>query len=300
MGTRVRIVERSRLPRHKVCGEFFSPEIEPELKSLGAWDAFVQAGPARVPRMVLHFGVKRTSARLPDPAFGLSRYSFDRILLDQALDAGTALAKEDAGESPRVIATGRRATGAVRGQRLFGFKAHFQGPIDDAVELFFFGRCYVGVSCIESGKTNVCGLAPESFLSKFDFDYDAVVVQCPALAERLSPLRRITEWFSTGPLDYGQTFERADHGQYLAGDALSFVDPFTGSGLLGAVRCGAMAGRAAAVGQPVETYLKECADSLRAPFQAARILRRAVERGWAAKIAPFAPARLLFALTRPK
>jgi flavin-dependent dehydrogenase len=28
----VRVIEKSRLPRHKVCGEFFSPEIGPELE----------------------------------------------------------------------------------------------------------------------------------------------------------------------------------------------------------------------------------------------------------------------------
>src|SRR5581483_5032884 len=162
-------------------------------------------------------------------------------------------------EAPQIIAPGGRAAGAARGRRRFGFQAHFEGPREDAVELFFFGKCYVGVSCIESGKTNVCGLAPESFLSKFEFEYDSLVLQCPALAERLSPLRRITEWFSTGPLEYGQAFELMKKNQYLAGDALSFVDPFTGSGLLAAVRSGAMAGRAAAAGQPVEIYLKECA-----------------------------------------
>lgn len=293
----VRVIEKSRLPRHKVCGEFFSPEIGPELEQLGVWSAFLAAGPARVRRTVLHFGARQKSSRLPEPAFGLSRYAFDRILLDQARAAGADLASE--GESPLIIATGRPTTGAPRGQRLFGFKAHFEGPTDDAVELFFFERCYVGVTAIEAGRTNVCGLAPESFLSQFGFEYDGIVTHCPALSARLQPLRRITQWFSTGPLQYGQAFERA--GQvYPAGDALSFVDPFTGSGLLAAVRSGAMAGRAAALGLPAADYLRECRASLRQPFQVAGVLRRALEGGWAEKLAPFTPGRLLFALTRPR
>ncbi len=299
-GSRVRIIEKSRFPRHKVCGEFFSPEIELELKRLGAWDAFLQAGPARVPRMVLHFGTSRKSSRLPDPAFGLSRFAFDKVLLDQAVAAGAIVTADSGGTSPTVIATGRRVKESSRGQRLFGFKAHFEGPVDDAVELFFFGRCYVGVSCIESGKTNVCGLAPENFLSRAGFEYDDVVLQCESLKERLKPLRRITEWFSTGPLEFRQTFDSGARPQYPAGDALSFVDPFTGSGLLAAVRSGAMAGEAAALGTSVENYLKHCRASLRQPFQAAGVLRQAVEHGWAEKVARFAPGRLLFALTRPK
>ncbi len=299
-GARVGIIEKSRFPRHKVCGEFFSPEIEPELKRLGAWNAFLQAGPARVPRMVLHFDTKQKRARLPDPAFGLSRFAFDRILLDQAVAAGGVLETDPGETSPLVIATGRRVKQSSRGQRLFGFKAHFEGPVDDAVELFFFGRCYVGLSCIESGKTNVCGLAPENFLSRAGFEYDSIVMQCEPLHERLKPLRRVTEWFSTGPLEYRQAFDPGGGSQYCAGDALSFVDPFTGSGLLAAVRSGAMAGEAAALGTSVENYLKRCRASLRQPFQAAGVFRKAVESGWAEKLARFAPGGLLFALTRPK
>ena len=297
-GAPVRVIEKSRLPRHKVCGEFFSPEIGPELEQLGAWEAFLAAVPASVRRTVLHFGVRTKSSRLPEPAFGLSRYTFDVIMLDQARAAGADLVSET-DEDPLIVATGRRATPTQRGQRLFGFKAHFEGPMDDAVELFFFERCYVGVSCIEAGKTNVCGLAPESFLSRFGFEYDGIVMHCPALSDRLKPLRRVTPWFSTGPLQYGQAFANAGH-VYPAGDALSFVDPFTGSGLLAAVRSGALAGRAAAIGQPVAEYLRDCRTSLRQPFQVAGVLRRALEGGWAEKLLPLAPARLLFALTRPK
>jgi len=296
--TGIRVIEKSRLPRHKVCGEFFSPEIGPELARLGAWDSFLAAGPARVVRTVLHFGTRQKSSRLPEPAFGLSRYEFDRMLLDEARKAGAEVSSEEPGQ-PLIVATGRRAEAARRGQRLFGFKAHFEGPVDDAVELFFFERCYVGVTAIEAGRTNVCGLAPESFLSRFGFEYDDIVQQCPALSGRLEPLRRVTQWFSTGPLQYGQAFTYDGQG-YPAGDALSFVDPFTGSGLLAAVRSGAMAGRAAAIGQPVADYLRECRTSLRQPFQVAGVFRRALEGGWAERLAPLAPGRLLFALTRPK
>lgn len=298
-GAPARLIEKSRLPRHKVCGEFLSPEIGPELERLGVWDAFLAAGPARVQRTALHFGTRSKSARLPEPAFGLSRYAFDLMLLDQARTAGADLATEAGEEQPLIVATGRHAAPTKRGQRLFGFKAHFEGPTDDAVELFFFERCYVGVSCIEAGKTNVCGLAPESFLSRFGFEYDGIVMHCEALSDRLKPLQRVTPWFSTGPLQYGQAFANVCDA-YPAGDALSFVDPFTGSGLLAAIRSGAMAGKAAAIGQPVAEYLRECRASLRQPFQVAGVLRRALEGGWAERLLPLAPARLLFALTRPK
>jgi flavin-dependent dehydrogenase len=297
-GARVRVVEKSKLPRHKVCGEFFSPEIGPELENLGVWDAFLAAGPARVNRTALHFGRRTKSSKLPETAFGLSRYTFDQLLLEHARAAGADIVTSGEGP-PQIVATGRNAKAGTRGNRLFGFKAHFEGPTEDAVELFFFERCYVGVTAIEGGKTNVCGLAPEGFLSSFGFEYDSIPLHCRALADRLKPLRRVMPWISTGPLQYGQAFEQTVSA-YPVGDALSFVDPFTGSGLLAAVRSGSMAGRAAALAQPVDQYLRECRASLRQPFQVAGVLRKALEGGWAEKLAPLAPARLLFALTRPR
>jgi flavin-dependent dehydrogenase len=329
-GARVQVIEKSLFPRHKVCGEFLSPEIALELERLGVWDAFLHAAPARIRRMKLHFGKREKTTPLPEPAWGLSRYAFDALLLDRAASLGAAVLREPPAASPQVIAVGRRTGRPRRGRRLFGFKAHFEGPTDDAVELYFFDGIYVGVSPVEAGtgparscghsqtgknnaapgsvvpassssagRTNVCGLAPEDFLSRFGFDFDAVLNQCPALARRLLPLTRAMKWLSAGPLEYRQGFESAP-GVYPAGDALSFVDPFTGSGLLAAVKTGALAGRAAALGEPVPAYLAHCRESLRKPFAAARVFRRMVELGWADTLVPFAPGRLLFALTRPR
>jgi menaquinone-9 beta-reductase len=298
-GSSVRVFERSRFPRHKVCGEFFSPEIQPDLERLGVWRAFAAAGPARVRRVALHFGNRSRQAALPEPAWGLSRYAFDRLMLEHARTAGAQTTADAAPDPLSVWACGRRPLGARRGKRLFGFKAHFEGPVDDAVELYFFGGCYVGVTAIEDGRSNVCGLAPEDLLARFGFEYDELMRTCPALTARLSPLRRIMEWVSTGPLEYGQRFEPLA-APYPAGDALSFVDPFTGSGLLAAVRSGALAGQAAARGESAEAYLAKCRASLRKPFRVASLLREIVQRGWAERLAAIAPPSVLFALTRPK
>jgi flavin-dependent dehydrogenase len=316
-GSPVQIVEKSRFPRHKVCGEFLSPEIAKELDGLGLWDAFAAAGPARIRRMQLHFARRSKTCSLPEPAWGLSRYAFDAMLLDRAVELGAELDSRvmldsdldlrARGIAPPVIALGRSADSRKapghpektgRGGRLFGFKTHFTGPVDDAVELFFFNGCYVGVNVVESGRTNVCGLGPENHLKECAFDYDRVVRESPALAARLAPLTRDMKWISTGPLVYGQKFE-PDGRSYLAGDALSFVDPFTGSGLLAAVKTGAMAGTAASRNDPVDSYLRECRASLKKPFEVAGIFRKAVESGWGEVLAGLIPGRILFALTRP-
>jgi flavin-dependent dehydrogenase len=304
-GSEVRLTEKSKFPRHKVCGEFFSPEIEAELSRIGAWKAFRSAQPARIRSMKLHFARRSKISPLPEPAWGLSRYAFDALLLDRAVALGARLFRASSEipapiqtDARQVIASGRSNAGTHRGTRLFGFKAHFTGPVDDAVELFFFDECYVGVNVVEGGRTNVCGLGPEDYLRKFEFDFDRVAEQSPALAERLAPLTRAMKWISTGPLLYGQRFEPDTDG-YPAGDALSFVDPFTGSGLLAAVKTGALAGAAAARRDPVDLYLRQCRASLRKPFEIAGILRKAVRSGWADRIAGIIPGKMLFALTRP-
>jgi flavin-dependent dehydrogenase len=296
-GTVVRVIEKSKFPRHKVCGEFLSPEIQAELERLGAWNAFLSASPARIRRMKLHFGRRSKVCNLPEPAWGLSRYAFDALLLDRAISLGAEVARESAAV-PNIIAAGRSITESKRGHRLFGFKAHFTGPVDDAVELFFFNGCYVGVNTVENGRTNVCGLGPEDYLKRFDFDFDRVVLESPVLCTRLAPMKREMKWLSTGPLRFTQRFS-PDGSAYLAGDALSFVDPFTGSGLLAAVKTGALAGTAAAQNDSIAAHLTRCRASLRKPFEVASILRKAVDSGWAEMFAGLIPSRMLFALTRP-
>jgi flavin-dependent dehydrogenase len=295
-GALVCLVEKSKFPRHKVCGEFFSPEIQAELTQCGAWDAFLDAKPARIRRMKLCFGHREKIANLPEPAWGLSRFAFDDLLFKRAEQAGAKMLRESTGDEI-IVACGRHSSPAARGRRLFGFKAHFEGPTDDAVELYFSDGWYVGVNSVEGGKTNICGLAHEDLLRRVDFDFDRVMECSPALGARLAPLKRSLKWLSTGPLEYGQEF-RLDQ-VYRAGDALSFVDPFTGSGLLAAVKTGILAGAAAANGESPAAYLAQCRAALKRPFEVAQIFRTALKIGWADKLAGFVPGRVLFALTRP-
>jgi hypothetical protein len=294
-GSQVELIERSKFPRHKVCGEFISPEIAPVLERLGVLQAFEGAQPFRVRRMALHFGSGGKCAVLPEPAFGLSRYALDSTLYSEALRHG---ARPSTDGEPNVIACGRHLPGQKPGGDLFGFKAHFEGPVDDAVELFFFHFSYVGVNCIEGGLTNVCGLANQRILRDHDFDPDRLMDRCPALRDRLRPLRRTMKWMFTGPLAFEQRWDRRD--AFYCGDALSFVDPFTGSGILCAAVTGSLAGRHATRGSSVDEYLDACRREIARPFRHASVLRTLAGTALAEALLPFVPARLLFRLTRPR
>jgi len=298
-GAQVRLFEKSQFPRHKVCGEFLSPEIQPALESLGVWSAFLKASPAPIRSVRLYFGHHEKNWRLPQPAFGLSRYSLDKLLLDCAVSRGAELIREvfPSTLQPAILAYGRMAV-ATGENRLFGFKAHFTGPAENAVELFVGRDAYAGVSLIEDGATNVCGLAPESQLWAHGFDIDSWIGAWPALHDRLRPLTRSMDWLITGPLVFSARLH-SWNGPYRIGDALGFIDPFTGSGILSALMTGTLAGVAAARRTPCREYLRECARALRRQYRVSSLVRFAIRSGLAGAAARLLPGNLLFSLTRP-
>ena len=67
------------------------------------------------------------------------------------------------------------------------------------------------------------------------------------------------DWLITGPLVFADSLPPLSREPaYLAGDALGFIDPFTGSGILSAVLTGKLAGAAAARRTPNNEYLRQC------------------------------------------
>ncbi|HLK62875.1 MAG TPA: FAD-dependent monooxygenase [Bryobacteraceae bacterium] len=301
----VQLFERSPRPKHKVCGEFLSPGALRVLDSLGIAD-FAGLRPARIATCRLWFGQRKKEWRFGEPALGLSRLELDRILLERAEAAGAevhrgesvSLDEDNRDGGARVVSVGRRPSGS-RENRLFGFKAHFEGPQDDAIELFFGRHAYVGVSPIENGWTNVCGIAPEAALRSCGFQVDEYLGGFPVLAERLQPLRRRMEWLRTGPLSYAPV-SASEGGQrvYAAGDALGFVDPFTGSGILNALFTGRLAGRNAAHATPCASHLRECRAHLSRPFGISAICRKLLEWNCARHLAALTPGAWIFRLTR--
>lgn len=296
-GARPTIFDPSKNARHRVCGEFLSPEVRQSLEGLGVWEAAASCAPALMYRMQVHFGNRICADRLPEPAIGLSRLRLDHLMRQAAVQEGCLYEPDRASPSAGcVLATGRQAA-PPSGDRIFGFKAHFSGPPGDAVELYFGDRFYVGVNPVEAGITNVCGLAPESLLRELNFNYDALLGRSPALADRTKPLTRTMEWLTTGPLNYGRTKHPID--LYAAGDAFSFIDPFTGAGMLNALVSGRMAGAAVARQEGPAAYRAALNKRLGRPLFMATVFRKALGVGVGQILAPWIPGRWLFSLTRP-
>jgi menaquinone-9 beta-reductase len=277
------------------------------LQELGIWDTFLDQRPARTRRCLLRFGSRAKQWKLPEPAFGLSRLELDRLLLNHAIRLGAKVSKgqrshTEADRGPIVVnATGRRGKGLKPG-RLFGFKSHFEGPSDDAVEIFFGPSSYIGISTVEDGIVNICGLAPESALRRYDFLFDDFVFSFCDLRDRLKRLSRRMPWLSTGPVVFsGISHEKVitEVQAYAAGDALSFVDPFTGSGILNALLTGRMAGEAAATGLTPDTHVYECYKLMQRPIVVSALFRTLLDWGCARYLTLLFPGEWLYRFTRP-
>ena len=91
-GQAVTLVERERFPRHKLCGEFISPECLAHFRELGVLDEMLAAGGSRIGETRFYSASGR-SVGVPSEWFGgaalsLSRSRMDDILLRRARAAG--------------------------------------------------------------------------------------------------------------------------------------------------------------------------------------------------------------------
>ncbi len=291
LGHAVTLYDKSRFPRHKVCGEFLDAQAAPWLAALG--DLRYEF----IHRVRLLWPHARKEFALPRPAFGLSRFQLDQALLAAALAQGAQFVQESREPHARSLVAHGRKPKTPRGRRQFGYKAHIRGRQNDAVELYFHASGYTGVNPIEDGLTNVCGLASEEDLQRHQFDPLAFLLSQPHLAPRLQGAQLALDWLFTGPLEHGPADPVPG---FLAGDALNFTDPFTGSGMLCALLTGRLAARSLHQGLSPAQHLAAARQLLGSPYSVSAFLRRALH--W--PVAPYAvqllPGATLYRLSRPQ
>jgi flavin-dependent dehydrogenase len=212
---RVLLLEKSRFPREKLCGEFISPECLRIFERLGVRERLLAAGPQIITRMVL-FAPNGRSIEVPlnwiadgeAQALGLTRARLDAILLDRARELGAEV-REGFHVSPRLaqcgemnLIEGRADGGAVERfagrlvidasgrsrlfsnappshhrSRLFACKAHLRGVegLGETGELFFFRDGYGGLSDVEGKRSNLCFMTTEATLRAAKGDRQALL-----------------------------------------------------------------------------------------------------------------------------
>jgi flavin-dependent dehydrogenase len=194
-GWNVVVLERRNLPKHKVCGEFLSPETQGILQRTELYDTVAGLQPATMEHALLTApaGVSLRLA-LPGTAWGVSRFALDAALLEAAAQAGAvvqtgvtaldiAAQKQGCavsirrGQAPEtlqaravIVACGRHPPAALRTPsemesfkqhpKHIGIKCHYRGiRLSPQVELYLFPGGYVGLSPVEQGHNNLCLLA---------------------------------------------------------------------------------------------------------------------------------------------
>lgn len=229
--------EAESYPRHRVCGEFITSLDQPTIDALGLTPLLQDALSAR---SVTWFRgeTHQLSQMLPEPARCLSRYNLDRRMAEAFADSGGELitgTKSDLSPAEgRVLAAGRRPTAQ---SPWLGIKAHFTGlDLQDDLELHLGSHAYVGLTQVENGRVNVCGLfrriasgshrtSKESVL--FDHLSSSGLAQ---LAERLGSATVDQASLRTvAGLAYAST--PPESGALRLGDQFGLIPPFTGNGM---------------------------------------------------------------------
>jgi flavin-dependent dehydrogenase len=231
----VTIFEAGDYPRHRVCGEFITGLDEKTVAHLSLAPFLADA--TRHHRVAWCLpGAPLRLQTLPSPALGLSRHALDARLAGEFVRLGGELrthtrVADDAVPAGRVFATGRR-----RGRPAWlGLKFHVRGlALAADLELHLGRSAYVGLSPVEDGAINVCGL----FHLRADVhgEREALLLAhlraagLDALAGRLERAE-IEEASCTAVagLCFDHSPPCAD--RLVLGDAFAMIPPFTGNGM---------------------------------------------------------------------
>lgn len=269
-GVAVRIVERARFPRTKVCGEYLNAGAVEALERLGVLDALAaDAGPLRGVRLRAA-GAAPVALAFARTSLACPRAALDAILLEAARAAGAAV---DRAHVEDVLREGGRCAGvrvrdedgvlrevraravvgadgtgsltarklglatAARGRARYALGGHYEGftGLDAHVEMYCGAGAYFALNPLrEPGRANVMVVVPRARLARWSADVDAGLGGAAAAlahgARSFEGATRAGPRVAIGPLAH-EVRRAAAPGALLAGDAAGFVDPFTGQGV---------------------------------------------------------------------
>lgn len=267
-GHDVLLLEKETYPRHKLCGEFLSPEAQSSFERLGILESVTDAGARPIEHARLT-GPNGTTVEqsLPDTALGLSRYRLDHLLFRRActlgadgrtntkvtevegtLDEGFAVhAGSEVFEGRLVLgAYGRRGVPDRTLNRSFldhnspyvAFKAHYAGDtsnIDGTIEIHTAEGGYCGLGPVEEDRVNACWIGHTDALTDAGGTPAAMLEQSlcqnPALADRMTGLTRVSDRFEAVSQVPLMAKEQFVDDVCMVGDAAGMIAPLCGDGM---------------------------------------------------------------------
>jgi menaquinone-9 beta-reductase len=127
---------------------------------------------------------------------------------------------------------------------LVAFKAHFRntGVAHGACEIYFYRGGYGGLSSIENGWSNLCFIVNARDVRACQSNAVRVLRKIVCRNQRASHTLREavpdSDWLAVSLEGFGRHSPTPADGLLTIGDAASFIDPFTGSGMLMALESG--------------------------------------------------------------
>lgn len=267
-GARVLLLEKDHFPRHKVCGEFVSPESLELLDRLLNEEKF--AAKPQISTARAFSGKKIISLPVSPAARSIPRFELDAALLQAArmtgVQAREGVTVRDVQQTENfkvnttegtftgrsvVNASGRwsqltqyapakNSLGNKNKDKWIGLKGHFHEP-DPApsVDLYFFNGGYCGVQPVSADAVNVCAMVRSDVARSLE----EVFSRQSDLWQRSRKWTPLFSEISTSPL-YFRPAQTVSKGVILAGDAVAFIDPFAGDGISLALHSGSLAAEA--------------------------------------------------------
>jgi flavin-dependent dehydrogenase len=293
------LIERTRGPTDKVCGDFLSVEAIAMLRALAIEPLALGAVPVTTLRLV--HGHRVAATALPFTGMGLSRRTLDEALLRQAVSAGATVLRghgvrrlEQAGDhyvaasdtlGPLAarsvfLATGKHDLRGLlrpgRGAPLVGLKMYYRlapgqrAELGHSTELILFRGGYGGLQPVEQERTVFCVLLPASRLRATGPHWAELIgslaAEAPHLRQRLAgATAEAARPFAIAGIPYGHL--HAAHGTppglFRLGDQACVIPSLAGDGIAIALHCGRMAAAGWIAGGDAGDYHRRLAGDLR-------------------------------------
>ena len=283
-GRSVTLLEKERIPHHKVCGEFLSREAIAYLRQVGVDP--IALGAATIRSVRLSSKGREFESPLPFTALSLSRFTLDEALLACAQQSGCTVRRGVCvdglsssnglwlarlrGDDPQdlescsaqnvFLATGKHdlrgwPRAPIGRNDLVAFKLHWQlqpaqtQALREVMELFLFPGGYGGLSLVEGDAANLCLVVRRARLRAvggWPALLAAILEDNPLLRRRLHDAKPL--WprpLALSSIPYGHLSSHAA-GLWRLGDQAAVIPSFAGDGMSIALHSAALA---------VETYL---------------------------------------------
>lgn len=275
-GYRVRVFDRARFPRAKLCGDTLNPGACRTLaRHVPLATLAVRARPLDGMLLTGPTGVTVRGSYGPDiRGYAIERRIFDQWLLDQAIASGASV-EEGCTAQASMMSDGRVTGIRVRGNagslverariviaadgghsrlafelaltrrpkrpRRWAIGAYFSDvdALSESGEMHIRPGHYIGVAPMPNGLANTCLVVPHD---RGDGGWRSVhaLLAARLAADPLLRSRFARARMADAPLVLGPMAVDADEvgvpGLLLAGDAAGFIDPMTGDGLTFALR----------------------------------------------------------------